>query len=203
MTDRRQSRVLAPLLCGLAMGCTEPRIVTPADPVLSPQRQLLSEGYSLLHTDASRMGYVDWVLYVKVESKAVDDLLTAVGEFGGELKNELESIARDYPGVRLDLDPLPEMEKRKRRSIVQQRALDFAPGIGRGGREYERTILISLSNAFNHERNLCQVMAEEEPDPGLKRFLERTQKRFSELHDRALALLEKKYFSNPNGPSAK
>ena len=68
-----------------------------------------------------------------------------MAEFGTKLKGDLERIARDYPGVRIDLDPLPEMEKRKRLAIAKDRALDFAPVIGRGGGEYERTVLIAVS----------------------------------------------------------
>ncbi len=51
-------------------------------------------------------------LYVKAESEAVDEAVTAVAEVGGQLKKDLERIAKDYPGVRIDLDPLPELEKR-------------------------------------------------------------------------------------------
>lgn len=36
-------------------------------------------------------------------------------------------------------------------------------------------MLTSFSNAMNHDRFLCQVMAEEEPDAGLKKFFDRHQ----------------------------
>ena len=168
-------------------------------PELSEQRLMLSEGYSLLYTDASNLDLVGLILYVKVESDEVDEIVTAIAKFGGELKHDLERIARDYPGVRIDLDPLPEMEKRKRAALGKDRARYFAPIIGHGGREYERTVLISFSNGINHERHLCHVMAEEEPDGGLKKFLIDTEERYNGLYDRTVALLEKEYFKNPSG----
>jgi len=139
------------------------------------------------------------ILYVKVESEAVGKIVSAVAEVGGQLKKDLERIARDYPGVRIDLDPLPEMEKRKRAAITKDRARYFAPIIGHGGREYERTVLIGYANGINHERHLCQVLAEAEPDAGLKKFLLDAQKRYDGLYDRVTALLEEDYFKDPDG----
>jgi hypothetical protein len=168
---------------------------------LSKQRLMLSEGYSLLYEDASLLDLGQLVLYTKAESEAVHEVISAIAKFGGGLKKDLERVARDYPGVRIDLDPLPEMEKRKRLAIGKARVLYFAPVIGHGGREYERGMLIAFSNVTNHERYLCQVMAEEEPDAGLKKFLLDTKKSYDGLYERAVSLLEKEYFKDPDGKS--
>jgi hypothetical protein len=210
-----RSAVFTLTLSCLAAGCASlgansegPRATAPeSEPAaekplnLSQQRLLLSEGYSILYDDASNLDLVGLILYAKAESDAVDDLVTSLGDFGGKLKLDLERIARDYPGVRIDLDPLPEMEKRKRLAIATGRVKYFAPLIGRSGREYERTVLLSFSNGVNHERHLCQVMAEEEPDAGLKKFLLDTEKGYSALYDRIQALLESEYFKDPDGPT--
>jgi hypothetical protein len=183
------------LLAGLAAGCAttektsqQPGAKAEADrakaPDLSKQRLMLSEGYSMLYKDASNLDLAELILYVKVESEAVDKIVTAVAEVGG---------------VRIDLDPLPEMEKRKRAAIRKDRARYFAPVIGHGGREYERTVLIGYANGINHERHLCQVMAEAEPDASLKKFLLDAEKRYDGLYDRVTALLEKEYFKDPSG----
>ena len=168
-------------------------------PELSKQRLILSEGYSLLYADAGFLHLGELVLYAKAESEKVHEIVAAIAEYGGDLKKELERVARDYPGVRIDLDPLPEMEKRKRLALGKARALYFAPVIGHGGREYERGMLIAFSNVINHERYLCQVMAEEEPDASLKKFLINTKKGYDGLYERAFALLEKEYFKDPTG----
>ena len=210
MHNSLRRTVFTILLAGLAAGCatTEnaskpPGAKAEADhakaPELSKQRLLLSEGYSMLYEDASNLDLAELILYVKVESEAVDKIVTAVAEVGGQLKKDLERIARDYPGVRIDLDPLPEMEKRKRAAIRKDRARYFAPVIGHGGREYERTVLIGYANGINHERHLCQVMAEAEPDASLKKFLLDAEKRYDGLYDRVTALLDKEYFKDPSG----
>jgi hypothetical protein len=159
----------------------------------------LSEGYSMLYKDASSLDLTELILYVKVESDAMDKLVTAVAEVGGQMKKDLERITKDHPGVRINLDPLPEMEKRKRAAIAKDRARYFAPIVGHGGREYERTVLIGYANGMNHERHLCQVMAEAEPDASLKKFLLDAEKRYDGLYDRVIALLDKDYFKDPNG----
>ncbi len=212
MHDSLRHRVLILLLAGLATGCANLESVSKGPdlkaeaarakaPELSKERLMLSEGYSMLYKDASSIGLSELILYVKAESEAMDKVVTAVAEFGGQLKKDLERIAKDYPGVRIDLDPLPEMEKRKRAAITKDRARYFAPVIGQGGREYERTVLIGFANGINHERHLCRVMAEAEPDAGLKKFLLETEKRYDSLYERVIALLDAEYFKDPNGKS--
>lgn len=170
-------------------------------PELSAERLMLSEGYSLLYRDASNLKLSELILYAKFESAAVNEVVTAVAAFGGKLKQRLEQIDRDYPGVRIDVDSLPELEKRKRWAIGEDRARYFAPVVGRSGREYERTILIGLVNGINHERHMCQVMLEVEKDPGLNAFLVDTARGYDRLYDRVNALLEAEYFRDPSGPS--
>lgn len=199
------SRPALMILASLAAGCAhvgqpskEPTAKAEAKaPDLSKQRLMLSEGYSILYRDAGNLDLAELILYVKAESDAMKKVVTEIADMGGELKKDLERIARDYPGVRIDLDPLPEMEKRKRAEIGKDRAKYFAPVVGKGGREYERTMLLSYANGLNHERHLCEVMAEAEPDAGLKKFLLETEKKYDGLYDRVTALLEKEYFKNP------
>ena len=198
------------LLASLAAGCANVGAVSKEQgakaetdrakaPALSQQRLMLSAGYSMLYKDAGTLDLSELILYVKVESDAMEKVTTAVAGVGGQLKKDLERIARDYPGVRIDLDPLPEMEKRKRAALAKDRARYFAPVIGHGGREYERTVLIGYANGINHERHLCQVMAEAEPDAGLKKFLLDAEKRYDAVYDRVMTLLDKEYFKDPNG----
>lgn len=168
----------------------------PADKAadLGKQRQILSEGYSLLYTDASHVDLVNLVLYVKIESDPFEKVIKEIAGYGGELKADLERIARDYPGVRIDLEPLPEMEMRKRFAIGKDKAIQFSPLGGRSGTEYERSVLISMANALNHESHLARVMAEEEPDPGLKKFLLDTEQRYQALHELVMNLLIRDHF---------
>jgi hypothetical protein len=165
-------------------------------PNTSEQRRILNEGYSLLHTDASKLNLSELILYGKSESDQFEGVITDIANFAGKLEKDLERIAKDYPAVQIDLDPLPVMEKRKRWDIGKDRVIDFAPGVGRGGREYERTVLISLLNGINHERHMCKVMAKEEPEASLKKFLTDTEKGYDVFYDRIEAVLNKEYFRN-------
>lgn len=202
--------VLPILLAGFAAGCAHQEkeskqpgaaaeAVRAKAPDLNKQRLMLSEGYSMLYKDAGNLDLAELILYVKVESEAMEKVVTEVADFGGQFKKDLERIARDYPGVRIDLEPLPEIEKRKRAAITKDRARYFAPIVGKGGREYERTVLIGFANGINHQRYLCKVMAEDEPDAGLKKFLLDAEKRYDGLYDRVTALLVKEYFKDPTG----
>ncbi|MDF3016729.1 MAG: hypothetical protein K0R44_1954 [Thermomicrobiales bacterium] len=194
----RSGLVLAILSASVMAGCAhveEPRARTAAKASkLSKERQVLSEGYSILYQDARKFDASDLVLLVKAESDAMKKLVNSIAEMGDELKKDLERIAKDYPGVRIDLDPLPEMEERKRMAVGLTRAKEFAPVVGKGGREYERTLLLSFANGLNHERHLCKVMAEAEPDAGLKKFLLETEKKYDALYEGVMGLLEKEYF---------
>jgi len=73
-------------------------------PELSKERLMLSEGYSMLYRDAGTLDLSQLILYVKSESEAMTKIVTAVGEYGNELKKDLERIDRDYPGVRIGQD---------------------------------------------------------------------------------------------------
>jgi hypothetical protein len=186
------------LITSLTAGCAH--VAEPSDktatkaPTLSKERQVLSEGYSMLYQDARKLDASDLILLVKSESESMKKLVNSVGEMGEKLTKDLERIAKDYPGVRINLDPLPEMEKRKRNAIGMTRAKEFAPVVGKGGREYERTVLLSFANGLNHERHLCKVMAEAEPDASLKKFLLDTETKYDALYEAAMTLLEKEYF---------
>jgi hypothetical protein len=185
--------------CATSKKAPQPAADPPKAPTLSKQRQILSEGYSLLYQEATALNKSELILYVKEESEPMHAFVTAAADVGGDLKKDLEHIAKTYPGVRIDLDPLPEMEKRKRAAIAKDRAHYFAPVVGHGGREYERTVLLAYSNGLNHELHMCQVMAEAEPDASLKKFLVDAEKRYEVLNNRVNDLLEKDYFKNPNG----
>jgi hypothetical protein len=183
------------LLCAgsaLLAGCA----ASPAQAPASAQRLMLDQGYSLLHTDAAHLDLLGFVLYFKTQSADVDALITAISAYGKSLAQDLEHLAAEHPSMSIALDPLPEMEKRKRTAMARERAAYFAPVVGHGGIEYERTMLIAMLGALNHESHLCQVMAAEEPDPALKAFLLSSQRRFEELHRQVAALLGRSYFKS-------
>src|SRR6478735_1696662 len=107
MHNSLRRTVFTILLAGLAVGCAvKPEADRTRATDSSKQRLALSEGYSMLYKDASTLDLTELILYVKVESDAMDKVVTAVAEAGGQMKKDLERIAKDHPGVRIDLDPL-------------------------------------------------------------------------------------------------
>jgi len=185
-----------PALAALAAGCHPAEADHDKAAAQGAQRQMLSEGYSLLYTDATKIDRLKLALYVKAESEEFNAVITEISRYGDTLEKDLERVARDYPGVRIDLHPLPEMETRKRSALGRDRARRFAPLSGRSRLEYERTMLIGLAGALDHERHLCRVMAEEESDAGLKAFLQASEKRFDELYERVMNLLNREHFKD-------
>jgi hypothetical protein len=183
------------LLTGCATVCPPP---TTADDSsgLGAERKMLSEGYSILDHDAEMFSRTRLILYAKIETDEFDDLITAVSAFGRKLHADLSRIDRDYPGVRIDLDPLPELEKRKRRTTAIDKALRFIPVVGNSGAEYERTVLISLANGLNQERHLVRELSDAETDAGLKDFLRGVQVKMDALYERAENLLLKHHYRN-------
>ena len=91
---------LAFLLAGIAAGCTNrgadtkpPSVKAEAArakaPNLGKQRRMLSEGYSMLYKDAGNLDSSELILYVKVESDAMDKVVTAVADYGKQLEKDL------------------------------------------------------------------------------------------------------------------
>lgn len=94
-TSLRRPRARAGAYClDSTAGCAhvaEPRDKSATKaPKLSKERQVLSEGYSILYEDARKFDASDLVLLVKAESDAMKKLVTSVGEIGDELTKGLE-----------------------------------------------------------------------------------------------------------------
>lgn len=182
------------LLVLAAIACGKSEIEPAKAGAANDQRLMLNQGYSMLYFDMSHVEYTKLLLLIKVETEAVNTIVTEVSDYSGELAKEMERLARDYPALRIDLDPLPEMEKRKRADVSRERILSFAPLVGRTGGDFERTLLLSLSAILSQESHLCKVMADMEPDPGLRKFLLNSKQRFDGLYDRVVSLLNRDYF---------
>jgi len=94
MHDALPWTVFTFLLAGLAAGCAnleeaskKSSVNAEADrakaPQLSQQRLVLSEGYSMLFKDASNLDLAELILYVKVESEAMEKVVTREKNWSG------------------------------------------------------------------------------------------------------------------------
>ena len=170
-----------------------------AGPTQAPAKRdnaLLNDGYSLLYATVSGLRFSDDLLLVKFESDRLEKVIKDVSGYADTLKADLERVAKNYPAVRIDLKPLPEIEVEKRDAVNKDRLLSIAPVVGRSGPAFERTLLLSSSGALNQSQFLCQVMAEAEPDPNLKKLLLDAEKRFAGLYEEVVVLLNEVHFKH-------
>ena len=160
------------------------------------QLDLLNQGYSLLYADVSGLKLVDKLLLVKFESDQTHKVVTAISDYAGELAGQLEALAKRYPSLRIDLKPLPEIEQRKQAAAQKARVLSFAPVVGRTGRDFERTLLLTLSGGLNQLRFLAKVTADEERNDERRKLLIGAQQHFLELYKQTLKLLNARYYKH-------
>ena len=207
------SRTFCALLVGVAgfvAGCAENSTAREAEAQPQPtadaqprqeadaqdQRRILNEGYSIFYSTLDGLSKFDLVFLVKSEAKPVDEVTTAVTDYADTLKATLERVARDYPAVNIELDPLPVIEQRTRGGMTQDRILSFAPVVGLTGESFDRRMLQAVEGTLNNLRFMAKALAEEEPEPSLKQIATAAHGRLEELYQRVLGMLDEKYFIN-------
>lgn len=185
---------LAMLLSSLAVGSSSGASGKVSDSVREKNRAL-SNGYAQLYRTVSGLKHLDKALYVKkVESDKFEAAIEALSDYSGDLSDQLEKLAKDYPSLNLEDTGLPEVELKRRRAVVKDRLVDMAPIVGKTGIEFERTMLVSVLGPVNNMRFLAEVLYEEEKDARRKAFLVKTREKLDGLFNRMMALLERDYF---------
>ena len=162
------------------------------------QLDRLNEGYSLLYGDISGLANADKAFLIKFENDATQSVVTDVADYMAELTGELEQLARDYPSLQLDLEPLPEIEKAAQEAAATARIKSFAPIIGRSGADFERTLLLTLSGALNQLRHLARVMVDAERSDARRTLLQSAQTRLDTLYREIDQVLVDQYFASSN-----
>ena len=190
-----------------AIGCLSSALAAQGKPAAEPSHAqengndqphaLLNQGYSLLYADVSDLRFADKLLLVKLESDDTDRMVSDIANYASQLTKQLEVLPRRYPSLRIDLEPLPDVEARKLRVVKKARILSFAPIFGRSGPEFERTLLLSLSAVLNQLRFMCQVIAEEESDAERKKQMNQAEESLSKRYWQTLDLLERRYYRAP------
>ena len=132
--------------------------------------QILNEGYSILYSTLDSLSKVDLVFLVKSEAEPVNEVTTAVTDYADTLKATLDRVARDYPAVDIELDPLPVMEQRTRGGMTNDRIKSFAPIVGLTGESFDRRMLQAVEGTLNNLRFVAKALADEEPEPSLKQI---------------------------------
>jgi hypothetical protein len=160
------------------------------------QRRILNEGYSIFYSTLDGLSMFDLVFLVKSEAESVNEVTTAVTDYADTLKATLERVARDYPAVSIELEPLPVMEQRTRGGMTTDRIKSFAPIVGLTGTSFDRRMLQAVEGTLNNLRFMAKALADEEPEPSLKQIATTAHTRLEELYQRVLNMLDEKYFIN-------
>jgi hypothetical protein len=159
-------------------------------------RAQLSIGYSLLYQEADGIPKLKWILMFKDKPEELGRVTNDLVSYYQQLAETMRKLSKQYPGMRIDVAPMSQIEGDERKAIGEDTAKDFAPVVGKTGIEFEREALLMFYNALNEQRHLVGVMVGLETDPGLKKFLETTKAQLDEHYAKVGALLNRRYFTH-------
>jgi hypothetical protein len=158
-------------------------------------RAQLSIGYSQLYQEADGIPKLKWLLMFKDKPEEMGRLTNDLVSYYEQLAHTMQRLSKQYPGMRIDVAAMSEIEGDERKAIGEDLAKDFAPLVGKTGVKFEREALLMFYNTLNEQRHLTGVMVELETDPGLRKFLETTKAQLEERYAKVGALLNRRYFT--------
>jgi hypothetical protein len=186
--------VATTLLLTLA-ACSHVSDVSKPTPEKSAPRAQLSIGYSLLYQEADGIPKLKWIFMFKDKAEEIGRVTNDLVSYYQQLADTMQRLSKQYPGMRIDVAAMSEIESDERKAIGADLAKDFAPLIGKTGVEFEREALLMFYNSLNEQRHLTGVMAGLETDPALRKFLETTKAQLEARYAKVEALLKRRYFT--------
>jgi hypothetical protein len=174
-------------------GAAGPSTKSPSDSE-DIKNQELSYGYGQLYKTVSGLKHLKTMLKVKVESGKINTLIEDISGHADKLAGQLEKLNREYPALRIDNPGLPDLETKRRKAVVWDQVFVMAPIVGKTGKDFERTLLLSQAGVLNNLRFLAQVIKDAEKSNQRKTFLAEAQTRLDDLYQRVVHLLEQEYF---------
>jgi hypothetical protein len=185
--------VATALLLSLA-ACSHLSDTRKPTPDKNAPRAQLSIGYSLLYQEADGIPKLKWILMFKDKPEEMGRLTHELVSYYEQLADSMRKLSKQYPAMRIDVEPMSEIESKERKAIGADLAKDFAPLVGKSGVKFEREALLMFYNSLNEQRHLTGVMVGLETDPTLKKFLETTKGQLEELYAKVGVLLDRRYF---------
>jgi hypothetical protein len=158
-------------------------------------RARLSIGYSLLYQEADGIPKLKWILMFKDKPEEMGRVTNDLVSYYKQLADTMEKLSKQFPGMRIDVTAMSEIEADERKAIGADLAKDFAPLTGKTGVAFEREALLMFYNTLNEQRHLTGVMVGLERDPTLKEFLETTKAQLEAHYAKVGALLNRRYFT--------
>lgn len=181
-------------MLGILGGCalfegnpTESPGVAPDSPADASSISLAerNEGYALLYGLVGDESGVDKILIIKVETDAVEAVITSIADKTGEMRKRLDAFAESDPGLDFEYSHLPVMELRTRESISAAKAREL---LLPGGNDMLELVLTQV-RALEYGQHLAEELADVEPSEERKEFLEEASATFAELLEKTVALL--------------
>lgn len=168
--------------------------VTEANADSLQERKTLNQGYSLLYEQARGLARLQWLIRFKQQSTATRETVTAATAYYRELADDLERMAADYPALQIDVRTMLPLHRQAREAIVREQIESALPLIGDSGTAYERGILMAIHMALNEQRHLAKLLARDEPDVGLRGFMQLQSQRLQALYHRFDQQLQRDHF---------
>ena len=151
-----------------------------------------SAGYALLYELVSKQKQVDLLAYIKKETPELKALLERISDASKATANELEALAKGAPPLNLKLTQLPKMEQAARASIEKETSKDI---LDSKGVDLEFTMLSSQLSGLNYAAHLARSLARVESNASRKAFLQRTDRKYTELHGQVYKIMYTRYKS--------
>jgi hypothetical protein len=159
--------------------------------ILEPRaKEDLSEGYALLYDLVSKEKQSSQLSIIKTMSPELKSLLERISETSKVTVQELETLARINPPLNLQVTHLPRIEQATRESIDKETTKQM---IRSTGVDLEFNMVSSQLAAMNYAAHLARSLAVVETNPRRKTFLQRTDRKFSELHSQVYKMLFTRY----------
>ncbi len=149
-----------------------------------------SEGYALLYDLVSKEKRASLLSIIKKESPELKSLLERVSEASKTTAKELETLAKLNPPLNLKVTHLPRIEEAARESIDKETSKAI---LNSEGVHLEFTMVSSQLAGMNYAAHLARSLAVGEPSPQRKEFLQRTDRKFSDLHRQMYNMLYARY----------
>ena len=150
----------------------------------------LNEGYALLYDLLAKEKQSSLLSLIKKESPELKSLLERIAKTSKATATELEVLAEMNPPLALKATNLPRLEQTARESIEKQTSKELLKSDGMG---LELNMVSSQLAGMNYATHLARSLALVETNPLRKAFLQRTDRRFSDLHAQAYKMLLARY----------
>jgi hypothetical protein len=127
---------------------------------------------------------------IKTISPELKSLLERISETSKVTAKELETLARINPPLNLEVSHLPTIERAARDSIDKETTKQILRSTGV---DLEFNMVSSQLAAMNYAAHLARSLAVVETNPRRKEFLQRTDRKFSDLHSQVYKMLFTRY----------